>query len=329
MREVNNKMANNPTQFGKVGVLFGGRSAEREVSLMSGAGVLAALLDKGVDAHAFDPGLRSLAELAEQKFDHVFIALHGRYGEDGSLQGALEQLGIPYTGSGVLASAIAMDKAMTKRVWLANGLSTPKFAMLTETSDWTAIAQYLELPLIVKPAHEGSTMGLTKVTAVDQLAAAYALAARFDHAVIAEQFIDGIELTCTVLGRDDDARALPVIRIVAPDANYDYQHKYFTDDTRYFCPSGLPHEQERAIQEMVLASYRAIGCRGWGRADVMVRATDNKAFLLEINTSPGMTSHSLVPMSAKVAGLDYEELCLEILKMADLDLHVSSDWKPY
>jgi len=321
-------MAENVTQFGKVGVLFGGRSAERDVSIMSGNGVLAALKSKGVDAHAFDPGVQSLAELAQQKFDRVFIALHGRYGEDGSLQGALEQLGIPYTGSGVLASAIAMDKAMTKRVWLANGLSTPKFVMLNENSDWDATVAYLELPLIVKPVHEGSTMGLTKVTDVTQLAAAYALASRFDHAVIAEQFIDGTELTCTVIGKEDDAKALPLIRIVAPDANYDYQHKYFTDDTRYYCPSGLPEKQEHAIKDMVLASYRAIGCRGWGRADVMVRASDNHPFLLEINTSPGMTSHSLVPMSAKVAGFDYEDLCLEILKMADLDLRVSSDWKP-
>ena len=321
-------MTENVKQFGKVGVLFGGRSAERDVSIMSGTGVLAALKSRGVDAHAFDPGVQSLAELAEQKFDRVFIALHGRYGEDGSLQGALEQLGIPYTGSGVLASAIAMDKAMTKRVWLANGLSTPKFVMLTETSDWAATAAYLELPLIVKPVHEGSTMGLTKVTDVAQLPAAYALAARFDRAVIAEQFIDGIELTCTVIGKDEDAKSFPVIRIVAPDANYDYQHKYFTNDTRYYCPSGLPEQEEQAISAMVLAAYRAVGCRGWGRTDVMVRASDNQPFLLEINTSPGMTSHSLVPMSAKVAGLDYEELCLEILKMADLDLHVSSDWKP-
>lgn len=315
-------------ELGKVGVLFGGRSAEREVSIMSGSGVLAALISKGVDAHAFDPGQQSLAELAEQKFDRVFIALHGRYGEDGTLQGALEQLGIPYTGSGTLASSLAMDKAMTKRIWLASGLSTPKFAMLADDSDWAAIAADLELPLIVKPAHEGSTMGLTKVTDVAQLPAAYKLAARFDSAVIAEQFIEGMELTCAVLGRDENAQAFPLIRIVAPDANYDYQNKYFTDDTKYFCPAGIPDEQEQEIRAMVLASYRALGCRGWGRADVMVRATDNKPFLLEMNTSPGMTSHSLVPMAAKIAGLDYAELCLEIIRSAELDLHASSDWKP-
>jgi len=314
--------------LGKVGVLFGGRSAEREVSVMTGTGVLTALQSLGVDAHAFDPGVQNLAELAAQKFDRVFIALHGRYGEDGSLQGALEQLGIPYTGSGVLASALAMDKAMTKRIWMASGISTPKFMMLDKSSDWAAVAAYLELPLIVKPVHEGSTMGLTKVTDVSQLQPAYALASRFDDAVIAEQFIDGLEVTCAVLGKEDSARALPLIRIVAPDANYDYQNKYFTDDTQYFCPSGLPAEQEKSIQDMVTASYRALGCRGWGRADVMVRASDNKSFLLELNTSPGMTGHSLVPMAAKQAGLSYAELCLEILKMAELELHVSADWKP-
>jgi D-alanine-D-alanine ligase len=313
--------------LGKVGVLFGGHSAEREVSMMSGAGVLAALRSVGVDAHGFDPGAQNLVDLAAQQFDRVFIALHGRYGEDGSLQGALEQLGIPYTGSGVLASALAMDKAMTKRIWMANGISTPKFVLLNADSDWVAIAAYLDLPLIVKPVHEGSTMGLTKVTELGQLQAAYELAARYDADVIAEQFIDGQEVTCPVLGKDTDARALPLIRIVAPDANYDYQHKYFTDDTQYFCPSGLPADQEKSIQDMVLASYRALGCRGWGRADVMIRASDNKAFLLEMNTSPGMTGHSLVPMSARQAGMSYAELCLEILKMAELELHVSADWK--
>ena len=315
-------------ELGRVGVLFGGRSAEREVSLMSGAGVLAALRSQGVDAHPFDPGMHDLAELKAQRFDRVFIALHGRYGEDGSLQGALEQLGIPYTGSGVLASALAMDKAMTKRIWMASGIETPKFMLLDSGSDWAAVAAYLELPLIVKPAHEGSTMGLTKVTDVTQLQQAYELAARFDTAVLAEQFIDGSEVTCAILGKDETARALPLIRIVAPDSNYDYQHKYFTDDTQYFCPSGLPQDQEAAIQKMVVASYRALGCRGWGRADVMIRASDKKPFLLEMNTSPGMTSHSLVPMAARQAGLDYAGLCVEILKMAELELHASADWKP-
>lgn len=315
-------------EFGKVGVLFGGRSAEREISLMSGSGVLKALQSQGIDAHPFDPAQRSLAELAAEKFDRVFIALHGRYGEDGTLQGALEQLGIPYTGPGVLASSIAMDKAMTKRIWLHEGLSTPKFEMLSADTDWAAVVAKLGLPLIVKPAHEGSTLGLTKVTEAAQLPGAYALAAKYDKAVMAEAFISGMELTCPVLGAGDTARALPVVRIVAPDANYDYQNKYFSDDTRYLCPSGLPPEQEKQIQELVLKSFTSLGCRGWARADVMVRESDNQPFLLEINTSPGMTGHSLVPMSAAVAGLPYEALCVEILRMAALDLKVSPDWKP-
>ncbi len=305
--------------FGKVGVLFGGRSAEREISLMSGQGVLQALQSKGIDAHAFDPAQRDLAQLAAEKFDRVFIALHGRHGEDGSLQGALEQLGLPYTGPGVLASSVAMDKAMTKRIWLAEGLSTPRFHLLNAQSDWQVVADSLGLPLIVKPVHEGSTLGLTKVTSVDQLPAAFALAAKFDKAVIAEEFIAGMELTCAILGAGDHARALPVIRIIAPNANYDYQNKYFSDETQYLCPCGLPAEQEKEIQALALASYRALGCRGWSRVDVMVRATDNRPFLLEINTSPGMTSHSLVPMAAKAAGFSYEDLCVEILCSAVLD----------
>jgi len=244
------------------------------------------------------------------------------------LQGALEQLSIPYTGSGVLASALAMDKAMTKRIWMACGIATPKFMMLKADSNFAEVASYLELPLIVKPAHEGSTMGLTKVTAVDQLPAAYALAAKYDSAVLAEQFIEGQEVTCAMLGKEETARALPLIRIVAPDANYDYQNKYFTDDTQYFCPSGLPDDLEKTIQDMVVASYRALGCRGWGRADVMIRASDSKPFLLEMNTSPGMTGHSLVPMAARQAGMSYADLCLEILNMAELELHASADWKP-
>jgi D-alanine-D-alanine ligase len=315
-------------EFGKVGVLFGGRSAEREISLMSGAGVLSALLSQGIDAHAFDPAQRSLAELAAEKFDRVFIALHGRYGEDGSLQGALEQLGIPYTGPGVLASAIAMDKAMTKRIWLQQGLATPDFEMLHAQSDWSAVAAKLGLPLIVKPAHEGSTLGLTKVTKLEQLAPAYALAAKFDKAVMAEAFVSGMELTCPILGAGANARALPVVRIVAPDANYDYQNKYFSDETRYLCPSGLAPAMEAQVQQLVLESYRSLGCRGWARADVMICASDDQPYLLEINTSPGMTSHSLVPMSAAASGLPYAELCVEILRMAALDLQPSADWKP-
>jgi len=307
------------SRFGKVGVLFGGRSAEREISLMSGKGVLSALKSKGVDAHPFDPAERSLAELAAEKFDRVFIALHGRYGEDGTLQGALEQLGIPYTGPGVMASAIAMDKAMTKRIWTAVNLPTPKFVLLTQQSDWNAVVSTLGLPLIVKPTHEGSTIGLTKVTGADQLPAAHELAKKFDQASMAEEFIDGMELTCAILERDGKPVALPVIRIIAPGANYDFHNKYYSDETRYLCPSGLAPELEMRIQELALSSYRALGCRGWSRVDVMLRSSDNQPFLLEINTSPGMTSHSLVPMAARVAGLGYEDLCLEILQAATLD----------
>lgn len=314
--------------FGKVGVLFGGRSAERAISILSGNGVLQALQSRGIDAHGFDPAVRSLAELAAEKFDRVFIALHGRYGEDGTLQGALEQLQIPYTGPGVLASSVAMDKAMTKRIWRADGLATPKFEMLRAGFAGEQIATALGLPLIVKPAHEGSTLGLTKVTSVEQLPTAYALAARFDRAVMAEEFIAGMELTCPILGQGDAARALPLIRIVAPDANYNYQNKYFTDTTQYFCPSGLPPERERQIQELALASHRALECRGWSRVDVMLRERDDQAFLLELNTSPGMTGHSLVPMSAKAAGWSYEDLCVEILSSAALDLTPSKEWVP-
>lgn len=306
-------------ELGRVGVLFGGRSAEREVSLMSGTGVLAALLRKGVDAHHFDPADRSLAELAAARYDRVFIALHGRYGEDGTMQGALEQLGIPYTGPGVLASAIAMDKAMTKRIWIASGVSTPEFTMLTPQSDWNAVVARLGLPLIVKAAHEGSSIGLTKVTAVEQMPEAYAKAASYDTDVLAEQFIDGMELTCAILERDGEPVALPLIRIIAPGANYDFHNKYYSDETQYLCPCGLEPVLEKRIQKMALSSYRAIGCRGWSRIDVMLRASDSQPFLLEINTSPGMTGHSLVPMAAKAAGLSYEDLCVEILRAATLD----------
>lgn len=321
-----------PKRFGKVGILMGGRSAERDISLLSGTGVLNALKSRGVDAHAFDPGKESLADLAAQKFDRVFIALHGRFGEDGTIQGALEHLGIPYTGSGVLASSLAMDKEMTKRIWLNEGLPTPRFVMLKADSDWPTVARDLGLPLIVKPSREGSTIGLTKVTQVSQLAEAYEKAARLDSDVLAEEFIDGDELTVPVLGAGTQgagaARALPVIRIVAPEANYDYQNKYFKDDTRYECPPPLPVSLQEEVQRLALRSYLVLGCRGWGRADVMLRKRDNKPYLLEINTSPGMTGHSLVPMSARATGLSYEDLVMEILSTATLDLHPTDQWKP-
>lgn len=306
-------------RLGKVGVLLGGRSGEREVSLRSGDGVLKALLGKGVDAHPFDTGKRTIAELAAENFDRVFIALHGPYGEDGTIQGVLEQLGVPYTGSGVMASAMAMDKVMTKRIWLANGVPTPRYVVLQPDSDWQAVVSELGLPLVVKPAHEGSTLGVTRVKTADALPEAYATAAQYDRLVLAEEFIDGMELTCAVLEKDGRPEALPLVRIVAPDANYDYQNKYFGKETQYLCPCGLDARLEKEIQAYTLHAYQALGCRGWGRADIMLRAADEKPYLLEMNTSPGMTDHSLVPMSARVAGMDYGELCLMILELAALD----------
>jgi D-alanine-D-alanine ligase len=306
--------------FGKVGVLMGGLSAERDVSIMSGTGVLAALQSQGIDAHAFDPGQRSLAELAAERFDRVFIALHGRYGEDGSLQGALELLGIPYTGSGVMASSVGMDKITTKILWLRENLPTPDYAVLTADSDLDAEAARLGLPLIMKPPHEGSTIGITKVSDQAALKAAYDAAAALDDSVLAEEFVEGREFTVAVLGTGKHARALPIVEIVAPQGNYDYNNKYFTDDTRYFCPPQLDQAMQDEMQRLAVAAYRAVGCEGWGRVDVLLRAKDNKPFLLEVNTSPGMTSHSLVPMAARATGVSYEELCVEILRTARLKL---------
>lgn len=305
--------------LGKVAVLMGGRSSEREVSLMSGQGVLQALRAQGVDAHAFDPAQQSLDVLKQQGFDRCFIALHGRFGEDGTVQGALELLGIPYTGSGVMASSMAMDKIMTKRIWRFEGLPTPDWRMVASAEETTAALAALGAPMIVKPARDGSSMGLTKVTDASQCAQAYALAAKYDDEVLCEQFIAGEETTCAVLGEGASAAALPVIRIVAPDGNYDYQNKYFTDVTQYHCPSGLPAAEEAHIQQLVEKAFRTLGCRGWGRADVMIRQSDRQPFLLEINTSPGMTSHSLVPMAARAQGMSYEQLCLKILAAASLD----------
>jgi D-alanine-D-alanine ligase len=309
----------NVKEFGKVAVLMGGRSAEREVSLMSGTGVLKALQSKGVDAHAFDPAERDLSELKREDFARCFIALHGRFGEDGTVQGALELLGMPYTGPGVMASAVAMDKLMTKRIWVAEGLSTPAWRQVHSAAETREAFSALGSPMIVKPVREGSTIGLTKVTSAAQCEQAYALAAKQDPMVMCEQFIAGDEVTCPVLGTGDAARALPVIRIVAPDGNYDYQNKYFTDDTKYLVPSGLPAGEEAAIQALVLQAYRTLGCRGWSRADVMIDAATRKPYLLEINTSPGMTGHSLVPMSARAAGISYEDLCVQLLASAGLD----------
>ena len=299
--------------LGRVGVLLGGKSGEREISLMSGGGVLEALLSKGVDAHAFDPGLRCPSELVKEKFDRVFISLHGRYGEDGTIQGLLELLGLPYTGSGVLASALAVDKIATKQMWISAGLSTPEFEELTVASDWNAVVQHLGLPLIVKPAQEGSSLGLTKVKSVEELPAAYQLAAGLDKKVIAETCIIGDELTCPLVGDGNTAEALPVIKIIPPQANYDFHNKYFSDETQYLCPTGLTPEVNLAVQNLALAAYKALGCRTWGRADVMLDQKTGKPYLLEMNTSPGMTSHSLVPMAAKAAGIEYADLVLWLL----------------
>ena len=312
-----------PKSLGKVAVLMGGSSAEREISLLSGTGVLAALRSQGVDAHAFDPAARGLHELKTDGYTRCFIALHGRHGEDGTVQGALELLGIPYTGSGVMASAIAMDKVMTKRVWIAEGLPTPRYVRLApgqqDRERVIAVPDAIGLPLIVKPPREGSSIGITKVAGYSGMVDAVALAAQYDADVLCEEFIEGEEVTCPVLGDGEGATALPVIRIQAPDGAYDYQNKYFTDVVTYLCPSGLPASEEAEIQRIVLAAYRTLGCRGWGRADLMIRASDRKPFLLEINTSPGMTSHSLVPMAAKAVGISYEQLCLRIAAGAALD----------
>lgn len=301
--------------FGRVGVLYGGRSAEREVSLMSGHGVHEALRSVGIDAHLFDTGRYTLVDLIGAGFDRVFIALHGRYGEDGTLQGALELLNLPYTGSGPLGSSLAMDKIMTKKVWLQHQLPTPAFAVLTADSDLERVAGEIGLPLIVKPPHEGSTLGVTKVDGLPELRRAYELAARYDEEVLAEQFIEGRELTVAVLGKGKTAKALPIIEIVAPGGNYDYEHKYVSNDTRYVCPAQLDASLTESILRIAEQAYVALSCEGWGRADFMLDAA-GKPWLLEMNTSPGMTTHSLVPMGAKAAGMSYAELCVAILSTA-------------
>ncbi len=296
-------------QLGKVGVLFGGRSAEREVSLLSGTAVLNALRSRGVDAHPFDPAERSLEELRAEKFDRVFIALHGRFGEDGTMQGVLEWMGIPYTGSGVMASALAMDKWRTKLVWQAAGVPTPRYAILQADSNWDDVAAQLGLPIFVKPAREGSSIGMSRVESAAQLAEAYRKAAAFDSLVLAEQFIAGGEYTVAILA----GQALPLIKLESANVFYDYEAKYKRDDTRYLCPCGLPEAQEKHIQQLALLAYDVVGCRGWARADVMLDAA-GKPYFLEINTSPGMTDHSLVPMAARQAGLPFDELVLRILR---------------
>jgi D-alanine-D-alanine ligase len=294
-----------------VAVLLGGRSAEREVSLKSGAAVLAALQRSGVDAHAFDPAERELSELKAGKFDRVFVMLHGRGGEDGTVQGALELMGIPYTGSGVMASAIGMDKWRSKMIWQAAGLPIPEYEALTAPTDWNAVAEHLDLPLFIKPASEGSSVGVIKVKTVEALPAAYAEAAKHDKVVIAESFMSGGEYTVAIL----NGKALPAIKIEPANEFYDYEAKYLRDDTRYLCPCGLDAEQEVEMQHMAQLGFQLIGGQGWGRVDFL-RGEDGKMYLLEANTAPGMTDHSLVPMAARQAGIGFDQLVVQILEGA-------------
>ncbi len=303
--------------FGKVAVMFGGTSAERDVSLNSGAAVLAALQSRGVDAHAFDPAARPLTALQSEGFERVFIALHGRGGEDGTLQGALTLMNLPFTGSGVLASALAMDKWRSKLVWQALGLPIPEFAILTADSNFNAVVAKLGLPLFVKPAREGSSIGIVKVKTAADLPAAYAEAAKHDSLVIAERAMNGGEFTVAILGTGDQARALPSIRIVPATEFYDYEAKYFRDDTRYLCPSGLDAAAEARMRDLAVQGYRALGCRGWARIDFLLDDA-GQPYLLEANTAPGMTSHSLAPMAARVDGLEFADLCVRILEMCDV-----------
>lgn len=298
------------SDFGKVAVLLGGRSAERDISLKSGHAVLAALQRNSVDAHAFDPVGQPLENLLKEGFDRVFIALHGRYGEDGSIQGALELMGLPYTGSGILASALAMDKWRTKMIWQAAGIDTPAYMMLDAGSSFQEAADRLGLPLIIKPAREGSTIGLSKVDNAQDFQAAYRAAVEHDSLVLAEQFIQGIELTAAILGEVP----LPLVRIDVSEGLYDYQAKYFSADTRYTCPSGLPDPLTTRIQTLALHAHRVLGCTGWSRVDLILDSSE-QPFFLEANTSPGMTDHSLVPMAAKAIGISFDELVMKILSL--------------
>jgi len=302
--------------YGKVAVLMGGQSAEREISLLSGNAVLAALMRQGVDAQGFDPAERKLSEL--QGFDRAFIVLHGRGGEDGSVQGALEFMGMPYTGSGVLASALSMDKWRTKLVWQATGIPITDHVLLNHDSDFPNVVTQLGLPVFVKPANEGSSIGITKVNRIEELPAAYRTAVHYDKLVMAERFIDGAEVQFPILAD----RVLPSIRIEPATEYYDYDAKYFRDDTRYFCP-GLPAEQEQALHDLVLNAFRVLGCRGWGRMDLIIDR-DGRPYFLEMNTVPGMTSHSLMPMGAKAAGIEFDSLCLQILETSREQSHANT-----
>lgn len=300
-------------KFGKVAVLSGGKSGEREVSIKSGSAVLAALKRQGVDAIAFDPATEALSELS--KFDRAFISLHGRFGEDGTIQGALELMDVPFTGSGVMSSSLGMDKWRTKLLWRAVGIATPDFELVNADSDFAAIEQKLSLPIFVKPANEGSSIGISKVKQAGGLKAAYEIAAEADPLVIAEQFVGGGEYTVSILGDDKNGyQILPIIKIVPKNEFYDYEAKYLRDDTEYRCPSGLSAEKEALIQQEALQAFRAIGCSGWGRVDFLMDEVGNHYFL-EVNTSPGMTDHSLVPMAAKAAGISFDDLVVKILTL--------------
>jgi D-alanine-D-alanine ligase len=312
---VSGKSANS---FGKVAVMLGGRSAEREISLNSGGAVLAALRRQGVDAHPFDPAEHGLAELERAGFDRAFVILHGRGGEDGTMQGALSLLGIPYTGSGVMASAIGMDKWRCKLLWQAAGLPVPDYALLDADSDFAAVERRLGLPLFVKPANEGSSVGVSKVKAPGALRAAYLEAARHDPLVLAERYLGGGEFTVAMLGEGAGLTALPVVKIEPATEFYDYEAKYFRDDTRYLCPAGLPAALEAEMAELARRAFAVVGCRGWGRVDILL-SDDGRPYLLEINTAPGMTDHSLVPMAARAAGIGFDELCLRILELARVE----------
>lgn len=295
--------------FGKVAVLFGGLNAEREVSLNSGAAVLQGLLEAGIDAHGIDVGDDIIAVLQDGKYDRVFNILHGRVGEDGVIQGALELLGIPYTGCGVMASAVCMDKLITKRVWLGAGLPTPEHRILTEETDFDAIVTDLGLPLAVKPVREGSSVGISKVTRAEQLKPAFELAVKSDPVVMAEQWIVGDEYTVSML----DGEALPAIRIEPEGDIYDYEAKYLSDNTQYHCPCGLNADDESAMQQLAQKAFATLDCEGWGRVDLM-RGEDGRNWLIEVNTNPGMTDHSLVPKAAKQVGYNFSQLVVRILE---------------
>ena len=301
-------------RYGKVGVLMGGKSAERAISLVSGARVLDGLRHMGIDAHPFDPAEQDIAALEASKFDRVMISLHGRFGEDGTIQGVLNWLNIPYTGSGVMASALAMDKWRTKLIWQTAGIPTPDFVLLDENSHWAAVVERLSLPLFVKPVREGSSIGMTRVTQLSDLPEAWRRAAACDALVLAEQCVDHAEYTCAILG----SSALPMIRLRPAKGYYDYEAKYIRDDTEYCVPCGLAAAEEQRIQALAQRAFDVLGCRGWGRLDVMLDP-QGQPYFLEANTSPGMTDHSLVPMAAKAAGLAFDDLLLKILEQACVD----------